>query len=183
MLALPTTTPFAVRRAEPSDLPALAATRRASWWATYRGVVPEAELRSMDDRRTVGRMAQAQRSSLQRLLVVEDRPGTPLGYAWTGPHREGHAGHRGEIYELYLHPLALGRGAGRQLLTSAIWGLVEQGLHPVWVWVLAANPARHFYAACGGAPMGQGRVTVGGRTLTRLAFGWGTVLPLPLGPR
>lgn len=97
-----------------------------------------------------------------------------------GPHREGYDGHRGEIYELYLHPRAQRQGAGRQLLVMAIWSLVEQGLHPVLVWVLAANPARHFYAACGGVQVGRGPVTVGGRALTRLAFSWQGALPLPL---
>ncbi len=134
----------------------------------------------MDDRRTVGRMKKALNGPTASLLVVESQPGTPLGYAWIGPHRERHHGHRGEIYELYLHPRAQGQGAGRQLLVSSIWALVDLGLHPVWVWVLAANPAQHFYAACGGMPMGRGPVQVGGRWLTRMAFSWRGALPLPL---
>lgn len=143
-------------------------------------MLPEAELRRMDDRRTARRMAMALRAPAQQLLVVEDAYGRPLGYAWVGPHREGYGGHRGEIYELYLHPRAQGQGAGRSLLVAAIWSLVDRGMHPVLVWVLAANPARHFYAACGGVHVGQGPVTVSGRVLTRLAFSWQGALPLPL---
>ncbi|MCA9707160.1 MAG: GNAT family N-acetyltransferase [Myxococcales bacterium] len=180
MLSLPVAPAHEVRPARATELLELAAVRRLSWWAAYRGVLPEAELRRMDDARTARRMAAALRARAQSLLVVEDRHGRPFGYAWAGPHREGLGGHRGELYELYLHPHAQGQGAGRSLLVAAIWSLVDLGLHPVLVWVLAANPARHFYAACGGVQVGQGPVTVAGRTLTRLAFSWKGALPLPL---
>lgn len=181
VLALPTAAPaFMVRPALRSELPALATIRRRSWWAAYRGMLPEAELRRMDDRRTARRMAPALRSRLQRLLVAVDERGRVQGYAWVGPHRDGLSGHHGEVFELYLDPDVQGRGAGRQLLVAGIWWLVERGLHPVLVWVLAGNSARHFYAACGGELVAQGLVTVAGRELTRLAYSWREGLPLPL---
>lgn len=175
--AVPTTR---VRTARLGDLLALAAVRRASWWAAYRGLVPDAELAQMDDRRTAWRMARGIANQWHVVLLVEDEHARPLGYAWFGPHLERRGGHLGEIFELYLHPSAQGRGLGRQLLVAAIWSLVERSLHPVLVWVLAANPARHFYEACGGVRVGQSPVTVGGRTLTRLAYSWSEALPLPL---
>ncbi|MCA9648778.1 MAG: GNAT family N-acetyltransferase [Myxococcales bacterium] len=180
MLVLPQlTTGHVVRPALRSELPALAAIRRESWWATYRDLLPEAELRGMDDRRTAARMASVLGSPLQQLLVAVDGRGVVRGYAWVGPHREGMPGHHGEVYELYLHPAAQGRGLGRQLLVEGIWWLVERGLHPVLVWVLAANPARHFYAACGGERVARGPVKVAGRELQRLAYSWRGGLPLP----
>jgi GNAT superfamily N-acetyltransferase len=159
---------------------ALAAVRRESWWAAYRGIMPHGELLRMNDRRTAHRMAMALSSSLQRILLVEDDERGPVGYAWLGPHRAGLAGHQGEILELYLHPDAQGHGLGRQLLVTSIWWLVDRGLSPVLVWVLAANPARHFYEACGGLRIGQGPVTAGDRTLLRVAYSWAETLPLPL---
>lgn len=180
MLSLPSVSTHRVRVARFADLRALAAVRRESWWAAYRGLVPDDELRRMDDRRTAHRMAHALTQRWHVILLVEDEHQRPLGYAWIGPHRERVGGHLGEIFELYLHPGAQGRGAGRQLLVTAIWSLVEQGLHPVIVWVLAANPARHFYEACGGVRVSEGPVHVGGRRLTRLAYGWSDAFPLPL---
>lgn len=169
-----------VRVARLADLRALAAVRRESWWSAYRGLVPDAELRRMDDARIVQRMAVAIRQRWNLIVLVEDEHARPLGYAWIGPHRDRFGAHLGEIFELYLHPDAQGQGAGRQLLVAAIWSLVEQGLHPVLVWVLAANPARHFYESCGGVRVGQSPVNVGGRTLTRIAYSWTDALPLPL---
>lgn len=133
----------------------------------------------MDDRRTAQRMASALGSSRQGILVVEEGQ-RRLGYAWLGPHRDGVDGHQGEILELYLHPGAQGRGVGRRLLVSGIWWLVDRGLDPVLVWVLAANRARHFYEACGGVRVGQGPVRIGGITLPRVAYSWRDALPLPL---
>lgn len=169
-----------VRAARLADLPALARIRRLSWWAAYRGILPQAELRRMDDDVIARRMAHAITRRWHQLLLVEDEHAHALGYAWLGPHRDRMGDHRGEIFELYLHPHAQGRGAGRQLLVAAIWALVDLGLHPVLVWVLAANPARHFYEACGGVLVAQGPVTAGDRTLTRLAYSWRDAFPLPL---
>jgi GNAT superfamily N-acetyltransferase len=180
VLALSSDSTVRVRAARPGDLMALAAVRRHSWWAAYRGLIPHDELLRLNDGRTVRRMAAVLGSSVQRILLVEDREHGPVGYAWIGPHREGVADHQGEILELYLHPGAQGHGLGRRLLVDGIWWLVDRGMHPVIVWVLAANPARHFYEACGGVRIGQGPVTVGGRTLLRVAYSWQGSLPLPL---
>ncbi|MEM7159124.1 MAG: GNAT family N-acetyltransferase [Myxococcota bacterium] len=179
MLGLPTTTHAQIRPATRDDLLALAAIRRRSWQATYEGVVPDAVLRGMNDQRTARTMVRGIRARTEALLVAESPDGTRLGYAWVGPHRDGLPGHHGEIYELYLDPDTQGQGIGRQLLVAAIWALVERGLQPVVVWVLAANPARQFYEACGGEPIARGWVKVGGRQLPRLALSWRGGLPLP----
>jgi GNAT superfamily N-acetyltransferase len=180
VLALTTDSPVRVRPARSGDLMTLAAVRRESWWAAYRALIPPAELMRLNDGRTAHRMATVLGSSTHRILVVDDDARGPVGYAWLGPHREGVAGHRGEVLELYLHPKAQGRGLGRRLLVDGIWWLVDRRMHPVLVWVLAANPARHFYEACGGVRVGQGPITVGGRVLTRVAYSWRDSLPLPL---
>lgn len=179
VLGLPTNASARIRPATRDDLLALAAIRRRSWQATYRGVVPDAVLDGMSDRRSAHTMVRGTRSPLEAVLLAEGPDGTPLGYAWVGPHREGLPGHGGEIYELYLEPAAQGQGIGRQLLVAAIWALVERGLQPVVVWVLAANPARRFYEACGGEPLVRDTVKIGGRTLRRIALSWRGGLPLP----
>lgn len=111
--------------------------------------------------------------------MVEQHSGPPFGYAWAGPQLNRDLSHRGEIYELYLQPEAQRQGSGRQLLTSMLWTLAERRLWPVVVWVLAANPARNFYRACGGRQILAGPVRVTGQRLVRLAFEWDEALPLP----
>lgn len=158
----------------------LARVRLASWRDAYAGIVPDAELQRMDARRSALRMHQAMRSRRgQVLLLVHQPEKPPFGYVWFGPQPDRGLGFAGEIFELYLHPDHQHQGAGRRLLSAALWQLAEMSLWPVLVWSLAENPARHFYEACGGRQVLAGTVEVAGRTLPRVGFGWDDVLPLP----
>jgi hypothetical protein len=61
-----------------------------------------------------------------------------------------------------------------------LWTLIDLDLHPVLVWVLERNPARHFYETCGGTLVARGSIDFGESRATRLAYGWSDSLPLPL---
>jgi len=50
--------------------------------------------------------------------------------------------------------------------------LARAGLHSMLVWVLADNPARHFYEALGGQQVRGQQITIGGVTLDEIAYGW-----------
>ncbi len=181
MLALVRDGSLRVRAARPDDLPRLAVIRRESWWAAYHRILAHDWLRAMNDRRAAQRMAAGLGSSRHRILVAETEVDGVLGYAWVGQRHAHRDDHGGELLVLYLHPSAWGHGHGRRLLVAGIWWLVEHDLHPVLVWVLAANhPARRFYEACGGEPVGQGPITIGAQELLRVAYGWRDALPLPL---
>lgn len=181
MLAVSQTRGYVVRRVHERDVPTLARVRTASWRETYRGVIPEGELARLDPARATTRMRaalQARRRG-QVLLTVHEAGGAPFGYAWAGPTHDRNLGYRGEIYELYLHPRRLRRGAGQRLLAATLWQLASLSMWPVLVWVLADNPARHFYAACGGQEVLASHVEVGGARLARIGFAWADFLPLP----
>jgi GNAT superfamily N-acetyltransferase len=85
----------------------------------------------------------------------------------------------GEVHELYLHPSWQRRGVGRKLLVHAIWELVTLREHPVCLWVLAQNHARHFYEGCGGVALGTREIDLGGRRVQKILYGWHEQLPLP----
>lgn len=112
-------------------------------------------------------------------LLVATQADRPVGYAMGGFQADGRLAFRGEIHELYIHPDHQRRGIGRALLARSIWTLVAHGLNPVMLWVLAQNTARHFYASCGGTLVARSPITVAGRRLPRLAYGWRDALPLP----
>jgi GNAT superfamily N-acetyltransferase len=180
MMALPHATPWRVRDARRADMPRLAEVRNESWRAAYEGIVPRAHLDAM----SVARSRRVLEASVSRrrqghaVLVVEDADG-PFGYALAGPQARTDLGHAGEIYEIYLRPDKQRSGAGSKLLASTLWRLCELGLTPVMLWVLARNPARRFYASCGGEPFRRERIEMSGRTLYRVAYSWEAFLPLP----
>ena len=180
MLLLPTASPYRVRPATRADVAALARIRNASWRAAYGGIVPEHELNAMSLARS-GRVISdtlARRRHGQFVMTIERR-GRPLGYTLAGPQPRRDVPFRGEVYELYIDPAAQRRGAGTQLLTATLWRLSELGLTPAMLWVLEQNDARHFYAGCGGRPIARAPVTVGARSLRRVAYAWDEFLPLP----
>ena len=181
MLALPTLdAPVRLRPARRGDVDALASVRIASWQHAYRTILPAAELRGMTMAASIAKFERAlYRPRFDEHLLVATHDDRPIGYAMGGIQPDRRLAFRGEIYELYLHPNHQHRGIGRALLARSIWTLVARGLNPVMLWVLARNSARHFYAACGGTLVANSRITVAGRRLPRLAYGWRDALPLP----
>ena len=178
----PLTCALEVRRARPDDVPVLARVRSASWAAAYAEILPASELRRVSTHRSAAYLSQAaaDRRAGRRLLVVAERGADPFGYALCGPQQDPRLRtYRGEVYELYLHPDRQRQGAGRRLLSQAIWDLLGDGLDPVMLWVLARNSARHFYESCGGMLVASSPIVLGGVRTTKLAYGWDEALPLP----
>jgi GNAT superfamily N-acetyltransferase len=171
----------AVRPATAGDVASLVELRRRSWHQAYRDILPLREIERATGPRSAERLtrAVAGRRRGQRIVVAHDPRAGLMGYAWGGPQLETRLRYRGEVYELYLEPRMQRQGIGSRLLDAAIWNLVELRLNPVLVWVLAQNPARHFYEERGGNLVAYGPIRIGGYTTTRLAYGWAGALPLP----
>ncbi len=174
-----------VRPATVADAATLGRVRVETWRDAYAGILPDAELRRLDPRRSAQRLRHAMGTRRGQVLLAVQEPGeAAFGYAWAGPQPDREFGFRGEIYELYLQPRYQQRGAGRRLLSATLWHLAEHALWPALVWSLAKNPARHFYEACGGRQVLAGTVEVAGHVLPRVGFAWDGFLPLPgLGAR
>jgi GNAT superfamily N-acetyltransferase len=175
------TSPLTLRSARATDVPTLARVRTDSWRAAYRGIIPPRELARCTLSDNAGRMqrAVANRRDGRGVLVAENERGGVVGYVWYGPQVDRALRFSGEIYELYIHPRWQRCGAGTQLLSAAIWRLVDRELNPVMLWVLAENDARFFYEATGGVEVARRGIVIGSRRLTKLAFGWRDALPLP----
>lgn len=152
-----------IRSASAVDGPAIACIKFRSFGATYRGLLDDAFL---DGRGVappasfwVGRAMVP--PSRRHALLVWGRPGSVFGYVDAGPAHpddlpdadvdadEGappDPSGVGEVYELYLDPVARRRGGGARLLASAEERLAAAGFTDAQLWVLSGNdPARSFY--------------------------------------
>lgn len=150
-----------VRGAVAVDGPAIAAVKWRVFGTNYRGILDDEFL----DRREVvpppsfwvGRAMLP--PSRNHRLFVWGRPGVVYGYADCGPvHPEDAAAERpeaGEVYELYVDPVAQGRGGGRQLLAAAESWFTERSFVAMELSVLARNEvAQAFYRAADWVPTG-----------------------------
>lgn len=152
-----------VRVATPHDAGAIALTKWRCFGVNYRGGGLSDEF--LDNRELVppvsfwtGR-ALVPPSPNHRLLVW-GRPGQVLGYADLGPvhdeDKDPELVDAGEVYELYIDPMAQGLGGGSKLLDGASEWFASRGLGRMELWVLATNPkAQGFYRSRGWTDTGR----------------------------
>jgi GNAT superfamily N-acetyltransferase len=163
-----------IREANAADAPAIARIHVESWRTTYRGIVPDDVLENLSMERRERFWAEILRApdGSGFAYVVEDDTGAVVGFAAGGPERENDPRYTGELYAIYLLAGQQGKGVGRRLARAVAERLAAMGHGGMLVWVLAANPACRFYAALGGMPVWEKTITMGGASLTEVAYGW-----------
>lgn len=167
-----------IRPATQADAPAIGRVHVATWRSTYPGMMPQALLDGLDEGRSAQRWL-ARVGEAGKPLLVAEHEGEVVGFASGGPAREGFPDWvEGELYALYLDDACQGQGWGKALVQAFLEALRAEGHRSMGVWVVAANPVRHFYAHLGGQPAGEKVVELGGAMVSELAFAW---RELPLG--
>ena len=164
---------IAIRKARPADANAVARVYIESWRDTYPGVLPARVLLSM----TVEGQSARWRNAIgvatrESVLVAEDARGNVLGMTSLGRARDSDIGYDAEVYTLYVHPLATGRGVGRALLAGAFSTLAQGGHASCMIWAHAKNPARYFYEAMGGRLIAERTTSMMGIPVPEAGFGW-----------
>lgn len=147
------------------DIDRLAEVHVRSWQVGYRDLLPADFLASLDPQWRARQRREAWNhpdyAHVRGLLA--ERDGEVVGFVHYGPYRDSHQGGwtatdpaaGGQVYALYVHPDAWGRGAGSRLLRAAVADLVASGLTPVRVWTLCGNTqAIRFYQRHGFRPDG-----------------------------
>ena len=162
-----------IRPATPNDARAIAAVHVASWRTTYRGIVDEAVLSQL----SVRQRAQYWRETLERtppqlMYVAVDEADEIIGFATGGEEREGDEEFSAELYAIYLLQETQGQGIGRRLADAIINDLRIIGHKTILVWVLADNPATHFYAATGAVPVRERSIEIAGVQHQEVGYGW-----------
>ncbi len=168
-----------IRHATPADVPAIARIHVDSWRATYRGIVPDAVLDELSYAEHEERwQLRVQPDAESITLVAEDDDGALAGFVIGGKERTGDPVYDAELYAIYLDPSHMRHGTGTLLTRGLARALQAEGFNSLLVWVLAANPARHFYAALGAQYVRAATITIGGAELSECAYGWPTLAPL-----
>lgn len=158
-----------------ADAPAIARVHVESWRATYRGLMPDEVFPTISyegrERQWVAAITAAGEGR-GCVVVAEEGEAGIVGFASGGPCR-GDWPYAGELFAIYLLQTAQGRGLGKGLFRAIIERLAAQGHSSLLLWVLANNdPARGFYEALGGIPVGEKEEAIGGVTIREVAYGW-----------
>ena len=165
---------FNLRTARPADAPEIARVHVASWRTIYRGIVPQSALDGLNvEQRSAFWQSMLEDAARRGFdVVAESANGEIVGFASGGPERTGHQVFRGELYAVYLLAEFQRLRLGRRLVSAIARRLADGGYGTMLVWVLAANPASHFYEALGGQPIMRQPITIGGVELEEVAYGW-----------
>jgi GNAT superfamily N-acetyltransferase len=158
-----------VRPARPADAGTIARVYVDTWRHTYRGLLPQPFLDSMSYAGHERRWRQTLAAGGWGFVAEMDR--RVVGFA-SGGRCRSRGSWSGELFVLYVLAPWQGHGIGRALFDATHFELARRGHGDMLVWVLASNPARHFYEHLGGEPAGDNFCEVGGVRHREVAYGW-----------
>jgi len=163
-----------IRTANLTDAAGIARVHVDSWRTTYKGIIPDDFLAklSYEQREHLWDDILADPSRSRFVYVAEDEPGQIVGFISGGRERNGDILYTGEIDAIYLLPAYQGRAIGRRMVVTLASRLIQESMTALLVWVLAANPARKFYERLGGQLVYEKETSIGGASLTEVAYGW-----------
>src|SRR5512145_360102 len=131
------------RDAVAADIPALAELHVTTWNATYnttRG--PTIVTRTWQWKEVF-----AKENRRDFVLVLEDRNGRLIGFAWGKPH-EGEF--EGNLSKIYLRWEYHGLGLGRRMMEETARRFLERGIYSFNLFAERSNPTITFYDRMGG---------------------------------
>ncbi|MCM3609839.1 GNAT family N-acetyltransferase [Planococcus sp. MERTA32b] len=163
-----------IRKATLADAKGIARVHVDSWIATYRNIVPDTYL----DQLSYEAREQLWTENLkaENNFVAENDDREIIGFADGGKERTGkYAKLQGELYSIYILPEYQGKGIGRSLMKRVVQHLKANGQNSMLVWVLEENPSRAFYEKMGGKEVDRKTLTVSGKVLTEIAYGWADI--------
>jgi ribosomal protein S18 acetylase RimI-like enzyme len=156
------------RDAVAADIPALAELHVTTWNATYRTTRGP----TIATRTAQWNQVFAQASRRDFVLVLEDRNGRLVGFAWGRPH-DGEC--EGELSKIYLRWEYHGLGLGRRMMAETARRFLERGIRSFVLFAELSNPTLGFYDRMAGERLRDDRGLFSG------AYAWRDVRTL-LGP-
>lgn len=163
-----------IRPATLEDAPSIAVVHVKSWQSTYRGIIDGDYLAALSlSQRAATWTARLKDLHPPNFTLVAQAGGQIVGFVAGGSERTGDVLYRGEVYALYLLDTYQRQGVGKALMQAAAADLLYHGFTTMLVWVLAENPARHFYAAMGGKLVYNDKtIQIGAQQLAEWGYGW-----------
>ena len=159
-----------IRRAEPKDAAGIAHVHVRTWRSTYRGIVPDEYLDSLDEEQRTEEWRELLEGDYD--IFVADFEGHVIGFIIGGRSRNRAQQCDGELYAIYLLKEAQRARIGRDLVRELAHAMRRRGFRRMEVWVLAKNPAKAFYTQMGAQFARSKEIAIGDAMLTEHAYVW-----------
>lgn len=162
-----------IREGAVSDIDGIAYVHAESWKTTYRGLLSDEFLDqiTVDGRRRLWIRNFTSPNQDEIMYVAEDEAGQIIGFANGGARKEPD-GYGAELYALYLLKEHQGKGVGKRLIRSIALNLLERNYNSFMTWVVAGNPAIHFYHKMGAQSVTSKEIRIGNELVEEIKIGW-----------
>lgn len=163
-----------IKIAELKDIKGIAKVHVDSWKTTYAGIAPDSYLDDLkyEDRENLWKRVIEAGYEKSCLYIAENEEGDIIGFANGGPERTNYFESAGELYAIYILKEYQGCGIGSNLIKKVANDLLGKGYQSMLVWVLLDNPSRKFYEALNPEKIDTEEITIGGKPLLEIAYGW-----------
>ena len=151
---------FLIRKAVSSDAPITAAINVNSWKSTYKGIVSQSFLNSLEiESRIDPAIKRIERNDMDCLIAVDVDKKRVVGFANYGPCREKNIDADAELYSIYIEDDYHGYGIGKSLFLKGFEATKKRQYKKMMVSVFSQNNnARVFYERMGGELAGVDQV-------------------------
>ncbi len=165
------------RKAVFDDAEGLALVHIQSWQETYKGIVPEIHLKSMNlqertERWQNGTLSSPEKNKQSPTFIALDKKKI-IGFATCGANREPEIPYEGELWAIYLLQHYQNLGIGQHLFHLCKEHLKNQYLRNMYAWVLRTNHTLNWYLKNGAHLLPHTKqIILGGAELEEVAAGW-----------
>lgn len=162
-----------IRKANARDAEALGRVHVESWKSTYRGLVPDDYLDSLEPSDRARNFRDWFKEPEDRFLLAALQEEEVVGFASGGKERGDHEPGTGELYAIYLLPEVQRQGIGRQLFLACADRLGQMGFKRMVLYCLAENLHQGFYSSLSGTQETcVKQVAIGGKDFNLAKFFW-----------
>lgn len=170
-----------IRHMRFEDITGIARVHAQTWQTTYRGMIPDDYLDSIQveewQKRWIPNLSTPAPNTFGYVAENEEN-GEIAGFVHGGPTRNPELPYRGELYAIYILKNYQQHGLGRRLTRSLVRDLLNVGMSDMFLWVFEANHAsRHFYEALGGHYVKTNTFEINGVPINECAYGWSDLSP------
>ncbi|MFJ7747402.1 GNAT family N-acetyltransferase [Peribacillus sp. NPDC097295] len=162
-----------IRKASENDITGIAHVHIKSWQSTYKGILPDTYLDSLNLETRKKNWARNLKMLHGATYIAENDEGHIVGFAAGGPEQtNAHQYFQGEVYAIYLLEEYQRQGIGKKLIKVVVEELIGKQHSNLIIWALKDNPSRGFYEALGGRLITEKTIKMAGIEIAEVGYGW-----------
>ena len=167
-----------IRRATEKDITGIAHVHVETWRSTYTGIIPDEYLDSLTIENRTKNWQRNLRTLHSVIFVAENEAKEIIGFAAGGPEQTRDPYYQAEIYAIYILKHDQRKGIGKQLIQPIVELLAAKKYKNIIIWALEQNANRTFYESLGGQLVASKTISIYGKELMEVGYGWNNIKDL-----